>query len=134
MPHGRRGWLLPTGQVSIFKRKIGRDERIRTSDPHTPSVMRYQAALRPDRATEPGNAPVQRKRAYRQALAGWQALCGIRCKVRCHPLDPRPIRATCVLAIRKRGSQLSKGEGALPCRTLAASRAQFCPGWSGPLI
>ena len=30
-------------------RKFGRDERIRTSDPHTPSVMRYQAALRPDR-------------------------------------------------------------------------------------
>jgi hypothetical protein len=30
--------------------KIGRDERIRTSDPHTPSVMRYQAALRPDRS------------------------------------------------------------------------------------
>ena len=30
--------------------KSGRDERIRTSDPHTPSVMRYQAALRPDRA------------------------------------------------------------------------------------
>ena len=28
---------------------FGRDERIRTSDPHTPSVMRYQAALRPDR-------------------------------------------------------------------------------------
>ena len=28
---------------------LGRDERIRTSDPHTPSVMRYQAALRPDR-------------------------------------------------------------------------------------
>jgi hypothetical protein len=29
--------------------KIGRDDRIRTCDPHTPSVMRYQAALRPDR-------------------------------------------------------------------------------------
>ena len=29
--------------------KIGRDDRIRTYDPHTPSVMRYQAALRPDR-------------------------------------------------------------------------------------
>jgi hypothetical protein len=28
---------------------IGRDDRIRTCDPHTPSVMRYQAALRPDR-------------------------------------------------------------------------------------
>jgi hypothetical protein len=28
---------------------IGRDDRIRTYDPHTPSVMRYQAALRPDR-------------------------------------------------------------------------------------
>ena len=33
--------------------KIGRDERIRTSDPHTPSVMRYQAALRPDRSARP---------------------------------------------------------------------------------
>jgi hypothetical protein len=27
----------------------GRGDRIRTCDPHTPSVMRYQAALRPDR-------------------------------------------------------------------------------------
>jgi hypothetical protein len=27
----------------------GRGDWIRTSDPHTPSVMRYQAALRPDR-------------------------------------------------------------------------------------
>ena len=40
---------------------IGRDERIRTSDPHTPSVMRYQAALRPDRA-----------RAYRSPGRRWQ--------------------------------------------------------------
>ena len=31
------------------KEKTGRDDRIRTCDPHTPSVMRYQAALRPDR-------------------------------------------------------------------------------------
>ena len=28
----------------------GRGDWIRTSDPHTPSVMRYQAALRPDRS------------------------------------------------------------------------------------
>ena len=28
---------------------LGRGDRIRTCDPHTPSVMRYQAALRPDR-------------------------------------------------------------------------------------
>ena len=27
----------------------GRGERIRTSDPHNPIVVRYQAALRPDR-------------------------------------------------------------------------------------
>lgn len=40
------GW---EGAISIFG-KFGRDERIRTSDPHTPSVMRYQAALRPDRS------------------------------------------------------------------------------------
>src|SRR5690606_4503483 len=37
--------------------EIGRDERIRTSDPHTPSVMRYQAALRPDRPDWAGAAP-----------------------------------------------------------------------------
>ena len=29
----------------------GRGDWIRTSDPHTPSVMRYQAALRPDLAS-----------------------------------------------------------------------------------
>ena len=44
---------------------IGRDERIRTSDPHTPSVMRYQAALRPDRSA-----------AYRQVLRDAQAGVG----------------------------------------------------------
>ena len=38
--------LLKTAPKPV---KSGRDERIRTSDPHTPSVMRYQAALRPDR-------------------------------------------------------------------------------------
>ncbi len=43
--------------------KIGRDERIRTSDPHTPSVMRYQAALRPDReAISHWKFPVLRNR------------------------------------------------------------------------
>ena len=34
------------GDVQVII-STGRDERIRTSDPHTPSVMRYQAALRP---------------------------------------------------------------------------------------
>ena len=29
-------------------RMCGRDERIRTSDPHTPSVVRYQTALHPE--------------------------------------------------------------------------------------
>jgi hypothetical protein len=29
--------------------KNGRGEKIRTSDPHNPIVVRYQAALRPDR-------------------------------------------------------------------------------------
>ena len=36
-------------QVIARNRFFGRDDRIRTCDPHTPSVMRYQAALRPDR-------------------------------------------------------------------------------------
>ena len=44
---GRR--LLARGLLLNFIMNIGRDDRIRTCDPHTPSVMRYQAALRPDR-------------------------------------------------------------------------------------
>src|SRR5690606_19820211 len=32
----------------VWGETTGRDDRIRTCDPHTPSVMRYQAALRPD--------------------------------------------------------------------------------------
>ena len=31
--------------------RFGRGERIRTSDPHNPIVVRYQAALRPDEVT-----------------------------------------------------------------------------------
>src|SRR3982751_3673467 len=47
-------WMMPAlcwasisspGHLEI----LGRGDRIRTCDPHTPSVMRYQAALRPDR-------------------------------------------------------------------------------------
>jgi hypothetical protein len=49
-------------RCALSMKVVGRDERIRTSDPHTPSVMRYQAALRPDR-----------KGAYRQAVEAWQA-------------------------------------------------------------
>ena len=43
---------------AYFFRINGRGERIRTSDPHNPIVVRYQAALRPDRhpkAFEGGN-------------------------------------------------------------------------------
>ena len=42
----------------------GREDRIRTCDPHTPSVMRYQAALLPE--------PVER-RAYKRLKWRWQA-------------------------------------------------------------
>ncbi len=44
-------WSFEKGRrpaLSFFE--AGRGDRIRTCDPHTPSVMRYQAALRPDRA------------------------------------------------------------------------------------
>ena len=44
--------LPPTGE-SGFLLLIGRGEKIRTSDPHNPIVVRYQAALRPDRVLEP---------------------------------------------------------------------------------
>ncbi len=59
----------------------GRDERIRTSDPHTPSVMRYQAALRPETS---GAAPI-----------GWRPEAGKTCLLaialtRDADLPPRP--------------------------------------------
>src|SRR5256885_2595014 len=45
----RIGWLDIDGLLT-FRGKDGRGDWIRTSDLHTPSVMRYQAALRPDLA------------------------------------------------------------------------------------
>jgi hypothetical protein len=51
---------------------IGRDDRIRTCDPHTPSVMRYQAALRPDRQ---GPRRGRWKRAYMAVVLEKQARC-----------------------------------------------------------
>ena len=55
-------------RIQHFKKwlKTGRDERIRTSDPHTPSVMRYQAALRPDRGC-----------AYMEVDGDWQVVCNM---------------------------------------------------------
>jgi hypothetical protein len=48
--HGQNILILRISAVLLGNQKfIGRDDRIRTCDPHTPSVMRYQAALRPDR-------------------------------------------------------------------------------------
>ena len=49
----------------------GRDDRIRTCDPHTPSVMRYQAALRPDLRS----GIAVRGRGYMVVGRAWQALC-----------------------------------------------------------
>ncbi len=40
----------PLSGESGFLLLNGRGEKIRTSDPHNPIVVRYQAALRPDRA------------------------------------------------------------------------------------
>ena len=42
----------PLSGESGFLLLIGRGEKIRTSDPHNPIVVRYQAALRPDRVLE----------------------------------------------------------------------------------
>ena len=58
----------------------GRDDRIRTCDPHTPSVMRYQAALRPDR-----RAP------NRAMIAPMQGLNRIGARVSSHVLIILPL-------------------------------------------
>ena len=49
VPFAMLAALATLKRMRLASEIIGRDERIRTSDPHTPSVMRYQAALRPDR-------------------------------------------------------------------------------------
>src|SRR5690606_40227665 len=41
-------WKTPTSLPCWAREGSGRDDWIRTSDPHTPSVMRYQAAPRPE--------------------------------------------------------------------------------------
>src|SRR5687767_1164247 len=49
---------MDIGGSSFRNEPDGRGDWIRTSDPHTPSVMRYQAALRPDRSPKPAD-PLQ---------------------------------------------------------------------------
>ena len=62
----------------------GREDRIRTCDPHTPSVMRYQAALLPETSG---------RRRYKRALFGWQASNDARGKVS-PPMAP-PAKVVC---------------------------------------
>jgi hypothetical protein len=52
-------------------KKIGRGERIRTSDPLHPMQVRYQAALRPDRC---GESSYQHTFLKRAALHGSHAV------------------------------------------------------------
>ena len=44
----RAAWLKPSSRLSESKMSDGRDDWIRTSDPLTPSQVRYQAAPRPE--------------------------------------------------------------------------------------
>src|SRR5438874_2241829 len=66
----------PNGGGSIRRRayedggRIGRSDRIRTCDPQTPSLMRYQAALRSDPSD--GKRPPARPPDDTKALSGWQ--------------------------------------------------------------
>jgi len=54
---------LTESESGFFLLVNGRGERIRTSDPHNPIVVRYQAALRPDRT-----ANANRSHVYRAAM------------------------------------------------------------------
>ncbi len=73
-----------TYQSGSAKEKVGRDDRIRTCDPHTPSVMRYQAALRPDRGA-----------ASRQESQGWQPSMQTERPV-APGTPPKPLRAVLI--------------------------------------
>ena len=58
----------------------GRNERIRTSDPLTPSQVRYLAALRSEHLKALGYKGFSGKRFKVMELsnAGWKVLCGIK--------------------------------------------------------
>ena len=47
-PASSTRWVGSTFVFQVSRERDGRGDWIRTSDLHTPSVMRYQAALRPD--------------------------------------------------------------------------------------
>ena len=47
-PYAETAGLGSGRNLLMLKEKIGRDDWIRTSDPLTPSQVRYQAALHPD--------------------------------------------------------------------------------------
>jgi hypothetical protein len=88
----------------------GRDDRIRTCDPHTPSVMRYQAALRP--VTSGAGAY---RAAHRRWQGGLRRVCsvlvmkrdGMRCEVKARRL-PR----ACIAA--RRAHLKGEGQAAAP--------------------
>lgn len=79
----------------------GRDDRIRTCDPHTPSVMRYQAALRP--VTSGAGA-------YRAAHRRWQG--GLR-------------RVCSDLVMKRDGMRCEDKARRLPRACIAARRAHL---------
>ena len=49
IPEKRKAARRPWQRRLMMRRKIGRGERIRTSDSYVPNVVLYQAELRPDR-------------------------------------------------------------------------------------
>ncbi len=51
----------PNGPVQGPKSEIGRGEKIRTSDPLHPMQVRYQAALRPDRARHSNRNAIEKE-------------------------------------------------------------------------
>lgn len=72
-PERPRGHALLSGEFSN-----GRDDRIRTYDPHTPSVVRYQTAPRPDpvEGGRIGTSALKRKRVDCSLIAPLMASAG----------------------------------------------------------
>mgnify|MGYP002065158006 CR=1 FL=1 len=82
--HGRRGLggAAIGCKLAWMGKSTGRDDWIRTSDPHTPSMVRYQAALHPETS---GGRP------YRAAHSHWQAaISGVECGPQFAALQLRP--------------------------------------------
>ena len=84
-------------RTSLFE--AGRGDRIRTCDPHTPSVMRYQAALRPDRVAARRTRAASARASIRRGASDGKA--ALSCRSCAGPLRDRRRATSCARTVTR---------------------------------